>query len=414
MVHADLDASAGLLDDEALIGRILRHLDGGTTDLAAATWHEPVDHYRSEERLRQEVEDVLRARPVPFCPSAALPTAGSFVARDAGGVPVLALRDREGRVRAFRNACRHRGTIVASGRGCSKSLVCPYHGWVYGLDGSLRHVPDEYGFPGLVKADRGLVPVHAHEQAGLVIVCQEQPATPSEAVPVRAPVRAPGPARGELPELIGSEQTVLHNDEIVVEANWKVLVEGFLEGYHLKATHRDTFLPFGYDNVNVVEVFGRNSRVTFPFRRIERLRHAPPEDRHIDGEVTFVYHLFPNVIVARLSHHTTMVVLEPLTVSSTRFVSYQLSSSVAASSGAARDIDFVRLGAAEDLSMALAVQRGLASGANQTLELGRFEGAITHFHTQLTALLDGSPTTGPTPATEAVPAGASTPAQCRT
>ena len=102
--------------------------------------------------------------------------------------------------------------------------------------------------------------------------------------------------------------------------------------------------------------------------------------------MTTVDHLFPNVIVARLSHHTTMVVLEPVTVDRTREFVYQLSGKAHGTSGASdarRDRDFVAVGAAEDLAVAAAVQHGLASGANEFLEFGRFEGAITHFHQQL-------------------------------
>jgi hypothetical protein len=110
--------------------------------------------------------------------------------------------------------------------------------------------------------------------------------------------------------------------------------------------------------------------------------------------VTLVYHLFPNVIVARLSHHTTVVVVEPIAVDRTRAVTYQLTGRPAAGPGSAaerdarRDAEFVRQGAAEDRAVVEAVQRGLRSGANQVLELGLFEGAISDFHRQLTSLVD--------------------------
>src|SRR5688572_27111055 len=93
--------TGGLLDDAALIERILTHLDEGTTDLAEGTWREPVDNYRSASRLAAEIE-LLRRCPTPFCPSAALPDPGSYVAREAAGVPLLAVRGRDGVVRAFR------------------------------------------------------------------------------------------------------------------------------------------------------------------------------------------------------------------------------------------------------------------------------------------------------------------------
>jgi phenylpropionate dioxygenase-like ring-hydroxylating dioxygenase large terminal subunit len=379
-----------LLDDQTLIGRVLDHLDGGTTDLSDDTWREPVENYRSPDRLRREVETVLRRQPVAFCPSAALPEAGSYVARRVVGVPLVAVRGRDGHVRAFRNACRHRGTALVSGEGCAQSLVCPYHGWVYRLDGALRHVPDEHGFPGLDRSQRGLVPVSASERAGLVFVNQDGPPGAAEVL-------------DDLPELIGADQAVLDSNEIVVDANWKVLVEGFLEGYHIKATHPETFFPFGYDNVTVVETVGRHSRVTFPFRRIEALRGVPADERRIDGMATVVHHVFPNAIVARLSHHTAMVVLEPTTTDRTTLVTYRLASRRSTNgdggsdgvkadvAAAARDTDFVKLGAVEDRDIACAVQIGLASGANEVLEFGRFEGAITHFHRQLGELLaDGS------------------------
>ena len=225
---------SGWLDDERLIARIFGHLDRGTTDLADDTWREPVEHYCSASRLQREIDLVLRRLPVPFCPAAALPSAGCYLARAAAGVPIFAVRDRDGVVRAFRNSCRHRGASVVAGNGCAASFACPYHGWVYRLDGTLRHVPDEYGFPGLDRSTRGLVPVQAVEEAGLVWVAEDGGGGPDPMASV--------PAGSDL---IDPDQSLLDSAESVVDANWKVLTEGFLEGYHLKATHRSTFLPYG-------------------------------------------------------------------------------------------------------------------------------------------------------------------------
>src|SRR5437899_1180680 len=125
------------LTDAALTDRLLEHVAAGTTDVSDEVWREPVEHYLTPERLHAEVHRVLRRRFVAFCPSAALPDAGSYLARTVAGVPLVASRGRDGVVRVFRNSCRHRGTAVASGSGCSTSFACPYHGWVYGSDGSL-------------------------------------------------------------------------------------------------------------------------------------------------------------------------------------------------------------------------------------------------------------------------------------
>jgi phenylpropionate dioxygenase-like ring-hydroxylating dioxygenase large terminal subunit len=385
-------APGELLDDVALIRRLLDHIDAGTTDLADDTWAEPVTNYRSPERLAAEVEHVLRRQPSVLCPSAALPEPGSYLARDAAGVPLLAARGRDGQVRAFRNACRHRGTALASGTGCAPSLMCPYHGWVYGLDGGLRHVPDEHGFPGLDREGHGLVPVPAEERAGLVFVTQDVPAG-----------SAP-PALDVAEAIVDPDaEVVRYDDNGEIGANWKVFLEGFLEGYHLKATHRNTFLPFGYDNVNVVETLGRHCRVSFPFRRIETLRDRPSSEWRRQRMGTFVHHLFPNAVVVEFSHHTNVFVLEPLAVDRTRVVSWQLTTPRPEAEAeerdekreqddARRDVDFVAQGAIEDFDMAARIQRGFASGANEALTFGRFEGALTHLHRQLHDLLDPAST----------------------
>jgi phenylpropionate dioxygenase-like ring-hydroxylating dioxygenase large terminal subunit len=366
-----------LADDPVVAQRILDHIDNKTTDLGDATWREPVENYLSQPRFDAERE-ILRRYPVAFCPSAALPSPGSYLARDAAGIPVVAVRDGNGEVRAFRNACRHRGTQVVNGTGCEKALICRYHGWTYGLDGRLRHVPDEHGFPGLDKSARGLVPVSAVERNGVVFVTQNSSAA--------------GASPEQLPPLIGPEFRLLVSAENDVPANWKIVVEGFLEGYHIRSTHAETFFPVQYDNLNVVETFGRNSRVAYPFRNINKLRKLPPEERSVDGTLTFVYHLFPNVMVATFPGRIFMVALEPLALDRTRFVTYVMSnqdlSDEAAQTQLKQGAAFVDAGAAEDREMACAIQRSLSSGANEFLEFGLFDAAIVHFHRALDAALE--------------------------
>jgi phenylpropionate dioxygenase-like ring-hydroxylating dioxygenase large terminal subunit len=371
-----------LVDDRSMVQRILDHIDARTTDRSDASWREPVEHYRSEERLAVELGRVFRHHPTPFCPSAALGERGSYLARDAAGTPIVAVRGRDGRVRAFRNACRHRGMQLAEGSGCEQAFVCSYHGWTYRLDGGLRHVPHENGFPGLDKDARGLVPVHTTEHHGLVFVTQDAPARVE-------------PSLDELPELVPRTLSVVRSSEQELPANWKILMDGFLEGYHIRATHRETFYPLQFDNLNVVETFGRNSRVTFPYRNIEKLRAVPPAMRSVDGVLTYVYHLFPNVVVATFPTNVTMVVHEPLTVDRTRVVSFTLAAGsehdADEQEALQRANDFVFAGAYEDAAIACAIQRSLSSGANEFFEFGRFEGAVSHFHRALQEAVEEAP-----------------------
>ena len=366
------------MDYQAVAERILSHVRDQTTDVGEEVWREPVANYRSEERFRRELA-VLRRLTVPFCPSAALREPGAYVAREAAGVPILAVRGNDGEVRAFRNACRHRGAEVASGTGCSRKFVCPYHGWTYGLDGRLERVQHEQGFPGLDKRSHGLVPVFAQERSGIVFVNQSGEPTEID------------PAEG-LPDLIGPDRDLIDMHDNESEVNWKVSIEGAIEGYHIRFGHPETFYPYGYDNLNVVEHCGRNSRVTFPFRRIEKLADVPADERRVEGRLTYVYHLFPNALVTVLSHHTILVVLEPIAPGVTRNIAYSLAHTggdPAGAESARRDAQFVtQTGAPEDRALAESIQRTVGSGANEFFTFGHFESAIVHFHRNLRSALE--------------------------
>lgn len=367
------------LDDQAVAERVLRHVEKQTTDGGDEVWREPVENYSSPERLERELR-LLRRTPVPFCPSAALPKSGSYLARSAAGTPIVAVRGEDGRVRAFRNACRHRGTPIASGTGCAKALVCPYHAWTYRLDGGLEYVPHEDGFPGLDKDTHGLVPVVAEERLGIIFVTQDPSPESKAEVPWQG-----------LPELIAADQQIIDTHDNDLQVNWKVSLEGSIEGYHIRSTHPESFYPYGYDNLNVIEFSGRNSRVTYPFRRIEKLATVPAAERRVEGRLTYVYHLFPNALVTVLSNHTNLVVLEPLAPGRTRTLAWALTNvagDAESIEAAKRDAAFVnQTGAAEDLAIVLGIQSSIESGANEFFTFGHYEPAIVHFHRNLRAAL---------------------------
>ena len=369
-----------MLSDEEVIERVFEHIDRGTTDRGDEVWREPTEHYRCPERFEKEVM-LLRRLPVPFAPSVALPNTGDYIARPVGGVPVIVVRHEDGGLRAFRNACRHRGVTLAEGGGCTRVFTCPYHGWAYGLDGALQHVPHESGFPGLDRDAYGLVPLHGvTEQGGLIFVSIEPPIGEG--------------ALASVPELIGPDQAIFERSDRESGFNWKLNIEATLEGYHIKPTHRETFYPYGYDNLNVVETFGPNARVTFPFRRIEKLRGKPPGERDISGRVTYAYNIFPNATVAVLSNHTAVSFSEPLTPTRTRYFSFRIGRKLEdgdeeAAAKMRRDADFVAdTGSKEDAEMVQRIQDGLASGANSHFLYGQFEQAIVNFHKHLNALVE--------------------------
>ncbi|MGH1357151.1 MAG: aromatic ring-hydroxylating oxygenase subunit alpha [Burkholderiaceae bacterium] len=369
-----------LLNDIDLIQRVFDHIDARSTDLGDQVWREPVQFYRCEERFQQEM-DLFARLPTVFCPSAALAEAGSYVARSVAGMPLLAVRGDDGVVRTFHNACRHRGMMLAEGQGQVRGgFVCRYHAWAYGLEGELKRIAGGIeGFPGLDPTEHGLKPVTTVERSGLVFVTPKSPVADG--------------ALSALPEIIAPDQVVFDYNTFVDEGNWKLLNEFSMEGYHIKSLHHESFYPYGYDNLNVVETFGPNSRITFPFRRIEKLRHLPPSEWSLAGKGTFVTQIFPNARVSVLSNHYQMVILEPLGPASTRWHIYRLTSpgwggSEEALAQAKRDASFVKdTGLEEDRAAALSSQQTLRGDGNSHFTFGRFEKAIVHFHRELESLI---------------------------
>jgi len=381
-------SNVALASDVEIVRRLLAHIDAGTTD-EGESWREPVANYLDPARFAAELK-LLRSLPSVLIPSAALPSPGDHIERVVFGAPLFAVRDREQRVRVFRNACRHRGAALVQGSGCSRALVCPYHGWTYRLDGSLSHVPHAHGFPDLDVAARGLVEVVSAEVAGLIVIAAVAPTSRSADATSALGALGDGSAwRDKLqPEL-----RVFDISSRVLPMNWKLLMEQFLEGYHIRTTHRDTFYPVQYDNLNVVELFGPHSRVTYPFRNIERLRNRPEADWTVGHRVTFLYQLFPNVMLATFPDRVVMVAIDPIDLDHSLVSTYSMGEPRETAAGAAQPrersdgINLVQRGTLEDNAMTAAVQKGLLAGANEFLEFGRHESAIGHFHATLRAQL---------------------------
>jgi len=369
--------------DAELLDHILNHIDNGTTDLGDEDWFEPVENYTSPLRFDAE-RRLMRRLPIPFCPVAALPNAGSYVARASAGVPLVVVRGLDGSIRAFRNACRHRGMQLADGSGCTKIFRCNYHGWAYRLDGRLEYVPHEHGFPDLDKNSNGLVPVHEVEiRSGLVFITQDEPVGLG--------------ALDSLPDLLTENQVLFDSSESVEDINWKLTAEGTLEGYHIKPTHPESFYPYGYDNLNVIETQGPNSRVCFPFRRIEKLRDAPRENLSLDRMVTLVHRIFPFTSINQLSQHCHVSFAEPESATRTRYFNYKFTLPKANGSAATeeelarakRDAAFLSdTGNQEDAKVVSDIQAAMSSGANTHYRFGRFESAIHHLHSNLARYLE--------------------------
>ncbi|MBP1816902.1 Rieske 2Fe-2S domain-containing protein [Mycobacterium sp. OAE908] len=374
--------TTSVADDVEIVHRILAHIDAGTTDEGDA-WREPVENYLSPERFADELK-TMRSYPSVFLPSAAIRNPGDHAERTTFGIPLFAVRGRDGKARVFRNSCRHRGMALVESPGCAHALVCRYHGWTYKLDGSLSHVPHSDAFPDLDMSVRGLVEVDSSEVDGLIVIGPLESPAPGADAAMAALING-SPWRDKLlpAERLFTVRPALR------QMNWKVLVEQFLEGYHIRTTHKNTFYPIQYDDLNVIEAFGPNTRITFPYQNIERLRDRPEATWNVGHRVTYVYHLFPNVMVATFPNQVLVITIDPIDIDHTNVTIYamvtpevteRLSTDPDAAAGAR---DLLNEGGIEDNEMSEGVQKGLYAGANDFVEFGTHESAIGRFHCNL-------------------------------
>jgi carnitine monooxygenase subunit len=155
---------------------------------------------------------------------------GDYFTGVVGDIPIVVVRSAE-EIRAFVNVCRHRRHEVISGAGNCKVLQCPYHAWTYGLDGQLRAAPRSDHEPGFNRASLPLLPVRAETWGPFIFVDIAQEGPPLTRV------------LGELPSHIAGSGLRLEalrfrdRDEWTARANWKVMIENFLECYHCPVQH---------------------------------------------------------------------------------------------------------------------------------------------------------------------------------
>lgn len=168
-----------------------------------------------------------------LCHAEKLREPGSYLAAEIQGQPIFAIRDAEGRLRGFYNVCRHRGHELLRGEGQARVITCPYHAWAYGLDGSLRTARCADQIEAFDKADFGLVPVQVEEFCSLVFVNLDPGARPlaEQAVDLGREIMAYAPDLERL--------TFAHRLTYRIQANWKAVVDNFLECCHCPVAHKD-------------------------------------------------------------------------------------------------------------------------------------------------------------------------------
>lgn len=239
----------------------------------------PVTRYTTREFHDLEMKKLWPRVWQMACREEEIPNVGDYVVYEIGSYSIVVVRTAQG-IRAHHNVCRHRGRKLCTHDGHAASFICPFHGFSWNLDGSLRGVTSEWDFPHIDKTDFDLTEAKAETWGGWVFVNMDTNAEPLAKF------------IGVLPEHFAvwtpENRYVEAHVAKIMSCNWKLCQEAFMEAFHVITTHPQILVGIGDEN-SQYDAWGNVSRAITPNGTPSpHLRYKPSEQELFDS-VTMKY-----------------------------------------------------------------------------------------------------------------------------
>lgn len=348
-----------------------------SSDLATASTM-PARWYVEPDFLKLEAEKIFYKTWQPVGRAEDLARIGDFVTCEVLEQPLVLVRNSAGELRAFYNVCPHRAAVVAHGRGNRRSLQCKYHGWTYDLDGRLMRAPEFEGVQNWNRDEVCLQPIQVAAWGPWVFVNLDPNAQALSATysAIDREIRSAG--------FDLENMRLVERRDYLIDCNWKVYVDNYLEGYHLPIAHPGLFRELDYDQYRV-DTFRHYSKQYAPIRDVgagetrdrRYVRSGPGE------EDALYYWIFPNVMLNVYLDNTSINIIIPVGHDKTLTVFEWYFESPGTGAGwesMQQIIAFSDEIQQEDIELCEWVQRGLRSKA---YDAGRFsvlrENGVHHF-----------------------------------
>ena len=301
-----------------------------------------------------------------FCHEALVEKPGQYVAQTIAGRPVMVLRGKDGKLKAFHNVCRHRAsTVLQEGHGTTQVLRCMYHGWVYDTDGKLAKAPGFGGDEASLCDRTSLFPVHVESSNGLVFICMAE----------KPPVFAK--SLGGLPKAL--EGTGIEKFKFFsmathpMKCNWKTYIENYMEGYHIPVIHPELNRDVDFETYKVIE----GDRIA---RHETGIR---PERAAVAQNSGLWLWLWPNVAINIYKNGMNLEIVMPTGPETSELRYCYLFNDVSPEAEKANQeaIDLSFLVTQQDIDICEVVQKNLQAGVYHTGELSpRHENGVVYFH----------------------------------
>lgn len=326
----------------------------------------PANWYADPEFSNFDRDVIIRSSWQYIGTASRVARSGDFMVEDVGDVPVIVVHGQDGQLRCFANVCRHRGGVVATSDGHGRGLRCHYHGWSYTLEGKLAGTPHFQGKASL-RPDQCQLPQYSVQTwEGLVFVNLSKSPSPFDDTfgGITERMRPLEMVHGFYKRLV-----------FPIEANWKVYVDNYLEGYHVPIVHPELCAIIDSDQYHY-ELSAQYS-----------LQHSPiSSDQNPYGAMgtAFYYWIYPNIMLNIFPGRVQVNSVVPRGPNKCDVIFdfyYENPAAAATITRGEIDIKFSELVQAQDAAVCFAVHRGLASG---TYYKGRLvpsqELAVQHFH----------------------------------
>ena len=359
--------------------------------------------YFDPEFFEAEKKAFLRAAPQVVCHESEITQPGEWRTLEYLGESVIVIRGDDGRIRAFSNVCRHRGSRLVDGTGgCAKVLTCPYHAWSFSRDGRLVGVPHRSEYPGLQAEHFSLFPVSLENWRGFLFITLD-PGVPSVSEIMAPYEKEIEPYRFE--ELRALQQVRLRPRDL----NWKTIADNYSDHLHIPIGHPGLTRLFGrsyrieaqewVDKMegDLVELESANPSERFYQHHLPKVGHLPKSHQR----KWLYYKLFPNVAFDIYPDQVDFMQFLPVsaTTSIIREISYALPDN-RRTMKAVRYLNWRinRRVNAEDTELITRVQLGMQSPTYRAGPLGVSEVCLRSFAKKLRKMIPEARLESPPPA----------------